>query len=250
MARSSTRLILALWFGPALVLSAFPPAFDLSSCLGPPSVAHPFGTDPFGRDILRLTLSASGVSLMFALTCVAFSTALSLSLVALFANPQRNTLGSLNRLIDFVLAFPSLLVSLAVVAYMRPGTESLAIALVIGIFPALTRLLSSRAKELMSEPFVEAAVSLGAPQIHLVRTHLFPHFLPLIWIKFPGMVAGALIAEASLTFLGVGLPKGRESWGSLLLTAKDYMIEAPHIMVFAGVPLVLTIALLQGQRRR
>jgi peptide/nickel transport system permease protein len=234
----------ALWVLPSLLFSTHEPAFELAGALAAPSWVHPFGQDGFGRDLLRLGLSASGVSFLFAITCVVLSISISMSVITLFMNLQGKNLIVLNRFIDFLLAFPSLLVSLAVVAYLRPGPSSLVLALVIGTFPSLTRLLSGRTRELLSEPFVEAAISLGANRFHLMRRHLLPHFWPIIWVKAPGMVAGALIAEASLTFLGVGLPKQNESWGSLLLAAKDYMIEAPHLMVFSGFPLVISIALL------
>lgn len=226
-----------------------PPPYDLAHGLEGPSAAHWLGCDPFGRDLLRLFLSAAGTSFLFAMACVTFAIALSLGLILIFTNVRRRDLGWLPRLIDFVLAFPSLLISLSIVAYLKPGPQSLIIALTLGSFPSLTRLLSSRTRELMSEPFVEAAIGLGASRFHLSRVHFFPHFWPLIWVKLPGLVAGTLVAEASLTFLGVGFPKGQESWGSLLLTAKDYMIEAPHLMLGTGIPLVLTIALLQGLRR-
>jgi peptide/nickel transport system permease protein len=249
MARSAPGLILGLVALLSLLTLGRTPPFALEHALEGPSAAHWWGFDPFGRDLFHLWLSAAGTSLIFALACAALSIGLALCLLILFTNARTRDLGALPRFIDFVLAFPSLLVSLAIVAYLKPGPGSLVAALTLGTFPALTRLLILRTRELLSEPFIEAAISLGANRFHLTRIHLFPHYWPLIWVKVPGLVAGTLVAEASLTFLGVGLPKGQESWGSLLLTAKDYMIEAPHIMICTGVPLVLTIALLQGLRK-
>lgn len=147
--------------------------------------------------------------------------------------------------LEITLAFPSLLIALAWAAVRGPGWETLLVALAIGTLPSFTRLITARARELLQEDYVHAARALGAGPVRLVWSHLTPALLSLCSVKLPGLFAHALLAEATLSFLGVGAPIGRDTWGSLLAQGKDYLLEAPHIAFAAGIPLVMTVLSLQ-----
>ncbi len=250
------KIWLLLWFGASISLalgelvrspSARPVTEHwLSRTLLPPSLPnHIAGFDAFGRDVLALTLRASALSSAFAL-CVAVLTCMIGIIVGAstsLAHPRTRFLVS--RLNDVLLAFPSLLLALAWAAMRGPGWDTLAVSLALGVLPPFTRLMQARARELTSEEYVTAARALGSGPSRLIRSHLAPPLLSLCAVKLPGLFAQALLAEATLSFLGVGAPLGRETWGALLAQGKEYLVEAPHIAIGCGIPLVLTVLSLQ-----
>ena len=234
-----------IWIFPALYFANHDVPIQLDLALSTPSRHHPWGCEAFGRDVLMATLAGAGSSLLFAALATLLSATLAILFVASAKTWSHQAGDFLDRAIDFVLSFPTLLVSLAIVAFLKPSPATLIFALVLGSSPSLARLLSARADEVLAEAFVEAARGLGGHPLHIARRHLAPHLSGLVAIKIPAMLAGAILAEASLSFLGVGLPQGEPSWGALLLNAKDYLIEAPHLMFFTGLPLFITILILQ-----
>jgi ABC-type dipeptide/oligopeptide/nickel transport system permease subunit len=203
------------------------------------------GHDVFGRPLLILTAAAAAQSLLFALASVTIAAVLGTSAgVGLAFLPERlRALGM--RALDFVLAFPSLLVSLAWTAVRGPGWETLLVALCLGSVPPLIRFAYARTREIAREDYVIAAHSLGASRLHIARIHGLPATVELLRAKLPSLLASALIAESTLTFLGVGAPLGEDTWGSLLAQARDLIFEAPHIAWISGVPLIVTIWALQ-----
>lgn len=203
------------------------------------------GYDVFGRPMGILTASAAAQSLMFALASVGIAALAGTTAgVGLAYLPERlRALGM--RGLDFVLAFPSLLVSLAWTAVRGPGWETLLVALCLGSVPPLMRFAYARAREIAREDYVIAAHSLGASRFQIARRHGMPAVLELLKAKIPSLLAHALIAESTLTFLGVGAPLGEDTWGSLLAQARDLIFEAPHIAWISGAPLIVTIWALQ-----
>jgi peptide/nickel transport system permease protein len=238
---------LILWFS-ACVGVAFtePQGFQLDRTLQGASGLSPWGFDAFGRDLLPIVLRASLLSSLFALGAALLSVLIASFWGTLIVSlPQRLRFLS-NRALDFLLAFPSLLFALAWAAVRGPGWNTLVAALLLGTLPHMTRLVVTRSEELLAQEFVLAARSLGATPLRVMRAHLVPSVLSICWVSFPNLFAQALLAEATLSFLGVGAPVGRDTWGSLLIQAKDYLIEAPHILLATGVPLILTVLSLQS----
>jgi peptide/nickel transport system permease protein len=249
------RAWLAVWYAPAVAIVAFawlvsdPSAalerHELSRALQGMSLAHPLGFDAFGRDLLLTTARASILSSAFALGALALSLVLgSLSGTLLAVAPARLQFAGL-RALEALLAFPSLLFSLAWAAVRGPGWDTLAFSLLLGTLPSLTRLVYVRTRELMAEDYVLAARGLGAAPLRIAVRHLLPGVMGLCRVKAPNLFASALMAEATLSFLGIGAPIGRDSWGTLLAQGKDYLIEAPHLALGSGLPLVLTVFSLQ-----
>ncbi|OFZ22237.1 MAG: hypothetical protein A2X94_01930 [Bdellovibrionales bacterium GWB1_55_8] len=236
---------IVLWSIAAASMQLTTLSHELVNRLLPPAGAHLFGFDAFGRDLLMLTLRASFVSILFASFATALSCILALGIgcaVALLPNRIRFPF---LRLLEAFLAFPSLLFSLLLAAVLGPGWTTLSAALLIGIAPGMVRLVYVRSRELLAEDYIVAAKSLGAPPLSIIRRHLFPAAASLCAVKTPNLFAQALIAEATLTFLGIGAPYAQDTWGSLLAQGKEYLIEAPHVALGSGLPLVLTALSLQ-----
>jgi peptide/nickel transport system permease protein len=240
---------LLFWFGAALLVHALPESYRdpiLSRSLQSPLIGHWMGFDPFGKDLQISVLHASLKSAVFASFSVALSVVIGLTAGALIAMaPARPRFIAL-RMLDTLLAFPSLLLALALAAIRGPGWETLLASLLIGVLPSFIRLIYARSREILSEPYIEAAQSLGANSVRILFHHLFPMLRSVCAVKIPFLFSQALMAEATLSFLGVGAPIGQETWGSLLSAGKEYLFEAPHIAFSAGIPLTLTLLALQS----
>jgi peptide/nickel transport system permease protein len=244
-------LWLAGWFFAALVAAVFTDgSHDLARALGSPSLLHPLGFDAFGRDLGATVLRAAAWSSVFAIVASLSACALALlfgSGIALLPPAPRFLC---LRALDLTIAFPSLLLALAFQAARGPGWDTLLLSLSIGLMPSLTRLVYARAEELLAEEYVLAARALGATPWRLSSRHLAPALASLCAVKLPGLFAHALLAEATLSFLGVGAPIGRDTWGALLAQGKDYLLESPHVALGAGAPLLVTALALQEWARQ
>lgn len=251
--RSLPAAWLLFWFGAAMLAQTLPDAFfeaKLFRSLAPPDFNHWMGFDTFGKDLTFLVLRASFTSAAFSCATVLLSCAIGVLVGASIAlAPSRPQFVSL-RLLDTLLAFPSLLLALAWAAVRGPGWGTLLVSLLIGILPPFTRLIYARSREILSEPYIEAAKGLGSKPSQILFRHLFPMLRSVCAVKIPSLFAQALMAEATLSFLGVGAPIGQETWGSLLASGKDYLFEAPHLAFAAGIPLTLTILALQTLSER
>lgn len=236
---------LAIWYGSALLFSGSNLSHHLEHALEHPSLTHPLGFDAFGRDLGIVVLQASATSSLFALGAVTLSTFCALVFGSLSSFAPGPIRFAFLRTLESLLAFPSLFFALAYAAVRGPGWDTLIVALLVGTLPSFTRLIYVRTRELLVEDYVTAARSLGASSWQLFKNHLSPFLISLCGVKFPNLFAHALLAEATLSFLGVGAPIGRDTWGSILFQGKDYLLEDPHIAFGAGIPLVLTVLFLQ-----
>ncbi len=238
---------LIAWFGAALAISGLSaaPSYTLPRTLGGPRFSHPLGFDAFGRDLLNITLRGSVHSATFAsiAVLVAFLSAFFLGSLGIIA--PRAGREVFVRGLDFFLSFPSLLIALAWAAIHGPSWNTLTVALLVETVPSLCRLTFLRAEEIRKEEYIEAASALGANSTQLLGRHYLPALFSLCVLKLPRLFAFALLAESMLSFLGVGAPIGSDTWGSLLAQGKDYLIEAPHIAIGTGLPLIMTILAVQ-----
>lgn len=236
---------LALWFFAALVRFWIIPQHRLSDTLVAPGLKHIFGADIFGRDLLEISLRASLSSAAFGAAAAALAIISGLLLGTWMALAPRWIRFPLLRGFELLLAFPSLLLALTWAAIRGPGWDTLLFSLLIGTVPSFTRLIYARTLECLQEDYILAARSLGAGSLRILGKHLIPNASALCKVKAPNLFAHALLAEATLSFLGIGAPLGRDTWGSLLAQGREYLIEAPHIAMATGIPLVLTILALQ-----
>lgn len=219
-----------------------PAQLDLTGRLAGPSGAHWFGTDELGRDILSRTLYGARISLVVAVSVVGLS--LAVGLVAGCAS------GFYGGWIDTVLnvyvtnaflALPGILLAIAFVAFLGPGLGNLIVALAISGWVGYARLVRAQVMAVKEREFVEAARALGASDLRVIWRHILPNILqPLIVQAAIGM-AGAVLAEATLSFLGLGIPAPAASWGSMLNDARSHLFDSPHLVFFPAMAVMLCV---------
>jgi len=245
MKRKSAWAWLIFWYSNAFLFFKSNSQHHLEYSLNTPSLKHPFGFDSFGRDLAQIIFKASLTSSSISLGVVAISTFTALILGTSISFAPKSLRYGFFRILETLIIFPSLLFALTYAAICGPGWDTLNFALLIGIIPSFTRLIYLRTREILVEDYTVAAHSMGAGPGLIFKNHLFPALLLLCNIKIPNLFAHALLAEATLSFLGVGAPIGSDTWGSVLLQAKEYLLENPHIALASGIPLVLTVLSLQ-----
>ena len=248
-ARRIATLWLSLWLTMAFGAWLFTNGdFELKHALHPPLTsggALLLGADTFGRPLLSLVPRSAFGSLVFGASALVFSLAVCISYGVLSAFAPRWIQTLFAQFLEFLIGIPGLILALAIGAIQGPGWTTLLVALVLGILPGTARLVQARTRELLLEDYVAAAQALGAGRIHIILKHLLRGLRPVITAKLPGLFAHCLLAEATLSFLGVGAPLGSETWGALLAQGRDYLLEAPQIAYLGGIPLVLTLLAVQ-----
>lgn len=221
------------------------PTFELSRALQ-------LGFDSFGRPLASLVLTGSFRSLVMALFATLAAGSLAWLITTIRFGLQESTVASarFTRLLDdslsIALSFPSLLVALVFAAVFGAGWSTLILALTVGSLPSLLRLLWSQADDVRTEFYVEAARATGASPMGLFVNHVLPGVWEVYALKLPQLFAHALLAEAALSFLGLGAPAQSESWGTLLAQGQNTLIEAPSVLLIVGLPLVITLLALQS----
>ena len=233
--------ILCALFAP-LLAPQNPAHLNLTARLLPPTSGHLFGTDELGRDILSRILFGARISLTVAVAVVALS--LSAGLLAGFISGFYGGLPDtiLNIYVtNAFLALPGILLAIAFVAFLGPGLVNLILALAISGWVPYARLVRAQVMAVRQKEFVEAARALGASDLRIMRRHILPNILqPLIVQAAIGM-AGAVLAEATLSFLGLGIPAPAASWGSMLNEARTHLFDSPHMVVFPALALMLAV---------
>jgi peptide/nickel transport system permease protein len=219
-----------------------PAQLDLTGRLLAPSHSHWFGTDELGRDILSRTLYGARISLTVAVSVVSIS--LSIGLVAGLASGFYGgwTDTVLNIYVtNAFLALPGILLAIAFVAFLGPGLFNLILALSISGWVGYARLVRAQVMAVKEREFVEAARALGASNLRLVFRHILPNIVqPLIVQAAIGM-AGAVLAEATLSFLGLGIPPPAPSWGIMLNDARAHLFDSPHLVLFPAIAVMLAV---------
>lgn len=229
--------LLAPWVAPAN-----PAAIDLLHRLAPPSAAHWFGTDELGRDILARVIFGARLSLLVAVSVVGCSLSLGIVLggIAGYYGGAIDTALNIFAMNAFM-ALPGILLAIAFVAFLGPGLINLILALSIGGWVGYARLVRGQVLAVREREFVEAARALGASDLRIFLRHIFPNIVqPLIVQSAIGM-AGAVLAEATLSFLGLGVPPPTASWGSMLNDARSHLFDAPHLVVFPAIAVMLCV---------
>ena len=233
--------ILAALFAP-LLAPHDPAALNLNDRMASPAATHLFGTDELGRDILSRTLYGARISLVVAISVVALSL-----LTGLFLGGLAGFYGGITDIIVNVyitnafLALPGILVAIAFVAFLGPGLFNLILALSLSGWVGYARLVRAQVMAVREREFVEAARALGASDLRILTRHILPNILqPLIVQAAVGM-ASAVLAEATLSFLGLGIPAPAASWGSMLNDARSHLFDSPHMVVFPALAVMLAV---------
>jgi len=219
-----------------------PAQLDLTGRLMGPSWAHWFGTDELGRDILSRTLFGARISLVVAVSVVGLSLAVGLVAGGLagFYGGWTDTVVNIY-VTNAFLALPGILLAIAFVAFMGPGLGNVILALAISGWVGYARLVRAQVMAVKEREFVEAARALGATDLRIMTRHILPNILqPLIVQAAIGM-AGAVLAEATLSFLGLGVPPPAASWGSMLNDARSHLFDSPHLVFFPAMAVMLCV---------
>lgn len=232
--------VLAAVVGPWLVPHD-PATQVLAQRLEGPSWAHPFGQDELGRDILARLVLGARISLGVGVTVVAVSALVGLWLGALAGYRGGVFDALLGRVMDVLLAFPGILLAIALVAVLGPSLTNVVIALVSIGWVGYARVVRGQVLKIRELDYVQAARALGAPQWRILRQHVIPATLPALTVQATLGMAGVIIAEASLSFLGLGVQPPTPSWGSMLDAGRAHLFDAPHLTVIPGVAIALVV---------
>ena len=206
-----------------------------------PSGAHWLGTDDLGRDVLSRLIYGSRVSLQVGIIAVgiALTVGVSLGLLAGYAGGFVDTV--ITRFTDAVQAFPGLILALAITAALGPGIGNAMIAIGFVSTPAIARLTRGQTLSIREREYVEAARVLGAPPLRIMARHIWPNVTAPIIVQATLLIASAIVTEASLSFLGVGVQPPTASWGAMLRTGSQYLEVAPWMAFAPGVAIFLTV---------
>jgi len=229
--------IFAPWLAPQ-----DPARIDLTGRLLAPGHGHWFGTDELGRDILSRTLYGARISLMVAVSVVSLSLSVGLIAGALagFYGGWTDTVINVY-VTNAFMALPGILLAIAFVAFLGPGLFNLVLALSISGWVGYARLVRAQVMAVKEREFAEAARALGASDLRLLGRHILPNIVqPLIVQAAIGM-AGAVLAEATLSFLGLGVPPPTSSWGVMLNDARSHLFDSPHLVVFPAIAVMLAV---------
>lgn len=226
---------------PALITPADPEQVDILSRLAPPSERHPLGTDHIGRDLLSRLVYGARVSLLVAAASVGGAAAVGVAVGLLAGYYGRWVDGAAMRLVDTFLAFPAILLALALVAALGAGVTSVIVALVLVFWTQYARVVRAVTLAEKEKAYVEAARAIGAGDLRILLRHILPSVVsPVVILATLGM-GTAVVAESTLSFLGMGVQPPAPSWGWTLAFGTRYLRDAPHIATFSGLAIMATV---------
>jgi peptide/nickel transport system permease protein len=219
-----------------------PARIDLPTRLTGSSSTHWCGTDELGRDILSRLIYGSRISMLVGSCVVAASLALGL-IVGSIAGYYG---GRIDRFVNVVvmnafLSFPGILLAIAFVAFRGPGIFNLVLALSLGGWVGYARLVRAQVLAAREREFVEAARSLGASDLRVIVRHILPNIIQPIIVQAAIGMAGAILAEATMSFLGLGVPPPTASWGTMLNDGRAHLFDAPHLVIFPAMAVMLAV---------
>src|SRR6201991_919536 len=244
MLRTGAAIVLlaavAAILGPMLM--PFDPSFqELSRRLAPPTMLHPFGLDELGRDILARVLAGARISFLVGLTVVTVSASIGTLLGAIAGYAGGVVDDAISRVIDVLLAFPGLLLAIALVAVLGPSLRNVLFALTIIGWVGYARLVRGQVLRAREFEYVQAARAQGASIPRILWHHVIPTALPAVVVQSTLGMAGAIIGEAALSFLGLGVQPPTPSWGTMLNGGRAHILDAPHLTIFPGLAIALLV---------
>ena len=228
--------LLAPWVSPH-----DPLATSWSAIRKPPSAAHWFGTDEIGRDVLARVVWGTRASLAAGVVSVSISLAIGVPIGLAAGFIGGLTDGLISRITDAFLACPFLILAIALAAFLGPSLTNAMIAIGVSATPIFVRLTRAQVINIKVEDYVEAARALGNPPWRIAIRHILPNVIPPLIVQTSLAIAAAIIAEASLSFLGLGQQPPAPSWGSMLNTAKNYMDQAPWMAIWPGLAIFVLV---------
>ena len=214
---------------------------NLDQDLIPHSSEHWLGTDKLGRDILSRIIYGGRISLLVGITTVALSLAIGIVIGSLSGYFGGWIDQMLMRLVDILMAFPGILLAIAFTAVLGPGLDHVILALCLIGWTSYARLVRGEILSLRERDFIQAARSLGCRPKRIILRHLLPNLLPPLLIQSTFGLAAAIVAEGSLSFLGLGVEPPTPSWGAMLNDGRQFLLVAPHITTYPGLGLMISV---------
>jgi peptide/nickel transport system permease protein len=232
--------VLVAAIGPAL--TPYDPASQtLSERLEPPSLSHPFGLDELGRDILARLVAGARISLAVGLAVVSVSSLIGMALGSIAGYFGGFVDDAISRVVDVLMAFPGILLAIALVAVLGPSLTNVILALCVIGWVGYARLVRGQALRARELEYVQAARALGAGWARIVLRHVLPTAFPAVIVQATLGMAGAILAEASLSFLGLGVQPPTPSWGTMLDAGRSHLFDAPHLTLFPGLAIATLV---------
>jgi peptide/nickel transport system permease protein len=224
----------------APVIAGSPTRMDVQARLSPPGHAHWFGTDDVGRDVYSRVVYGARLSLVVGSAVVLFSFVVGLTcgLVAGFYPKLDNVV---MRLMDGLMAFPAIILAIALMASLGPSVANVIIAIGIVYSPRVARVVRGSVLVIRETAYIEAARALGVRDVNLMLRHVLPNCLSPVIVQGSFVFAAAVLTEAALSFLGVGVPPYVPSWGNILSEGRLYIQQAPWLVIYPGGAIMLTI---------
>ncbi len=230
-------LVIAAIVGPMLT-GVEPTAMRLRNRFKPPSDAFWFGADQFGRDVLTRVLHGARLSLFIGLSVALMSGVIG-TIIGISSGYFRRADALLMRCMDALLAFPAILLAIGITAALGPQTTSVIVALGVAYVPRTARITRASTLVIREMEYVEAARLAGASHLRMIFRHILPNCMGPLVVQLTFVFAYAILAEAALSFLGIGPPPPAPSWGNIIAEGRDYSIEAWWIMLFPGIAISL-----------
>jgi|SRR5947209_4860629 len=248
--RNKPAIFGAFLIGVMVVLAIFAPiiapfdpnAQDLNNLIGPPTSHHLLGTDDLGRDVLSRLIYGARVSVAASIVPVALALLAGIPL-GLIAGYYRGFLdeGLIMRVVDALQAFPFLVLALALAAVLGPGFLNAMIAIAVGFVPGFVRIVRGQVLQIAAQEYIQGARALGAGDARILLRHILPNSLAPVLVQTSVAMAAAILAEAGLSFLGVGVQPPTPSWGTMLTFAQSYIVNKPYLAVAPGVAIFLAV---------
>ena len=234
-------LVMFLMAAVASFSSIDPAAIDVSQSLLPPSMKHPFGTDDLGREVLVRMLYGARISLLVGFVAVGISTLIGIVLGSLAGYYGGWVDALVMRFVDIMLCFPTFFLILAVIAFLDPSIWNIMIVIGLTSWMGIARLIRAEFLSLRQRDFVLAAQALGVSDLRLIFRHILPNAMSPVLVSATLGVAGAILTESALSFLGIGVQPPTPSWGNMLIIGKQTLGSAWWLSVFPGLAILITV---------
>ncbi|MCD6187653.1 MAG: ABC transporter permease [Desulfuromusa sp.] len=234
-------LVMFLMAAAASFSGVDPAAIDIGQSLLPPSMAHPFGTDDLGREVFVRMLYGARISLLVGFVAVGISTIIGIILGSLAGYYGSWVDALVMRFVDIMLCFPTFFLILAVIAFLDPSIWNIMIVIGLTSWMGVARLIRAEFLSLRQRDFVLAAQALGASDLRLIFRHILPNAMSPVLVSATLGVAGAILTESALSFLGIGVQPPTPSWGNMLIVGKQTLGSAWWLSVFPGLAILITV---------